>query len=144
MITCSKTYYNIPFAHRQPLHEGHCQYVHGHNWAIKFTFIAKERDENGFVLDFGKLKFIKEWIDKHLDHALLICENDIYLDYFRAHQNILWKMLVVPDASCEGLCSFINEKFKRTITHETDGRVLIKSVEIFEDDKNSALYEIDL
>ena len=144
MITCSKTYYNIPFAHRQPLHGGHCQYVHGHNWAIEFTFLAKERDENGFVMDFGKLHFIKDWIDTKLDHSLLICENDNYLDYFRQHQSILWKLLVVPDASCEGLCDYIHEQFKRAVTHETDGRVVIKSVEVFEDDKNSALLEVGL
>ena len=144
MITCSKTYYNIPFAHRQPLHEGHCQYVHGHNWAIKFTFIAKERDENGFVLDFGKLKFIKEWIDKNLDHALLICENDSHLEYFKAHASILWKLHILPDASCEGLCKYIEEQFRRAVTFESNGRVAIKSVEVFEDDKNSALLEVGI
>jgi len=144
MITCTKTYYNIPFAHRQPLHDGHCQYVHGHNWAIRFTFLAKERDENGFVIDFGKLNFIKEWIDKMLDHSLLICENDNYVDYFKQHQSILWKLLIVPDASCEGLCDYIHEQFKRAVTFETNGRVVIKSVEVFEDDKNSALLEIGL
>ena len=142
MITCSKTYYNIPFAHRQPLHDGHCQYVHGHNWAIKFTFLAKERDENGFVIDFGKLHFIKDWIDQKLDHALLICKSDPYVEHFKANASILWKLHLVDDASCEGLCHYIHEQFKRAVTFETNGRVVIKSVEIFEDDKNSALLEV--
>ncbi len=142
MITCSKTYYNIPFAHRQPLHGGHCQYVHGHNWAIKFTFLAKERDENGFVIDFGKLHFIKDWIDQKLDHALLICKSDPYVEYFTKNASILWKLHLVDDASCEGLCDYIHEQFKRAVTFETNGRVVIKSVEVFEDDKNSALLEV--
>jgi len=144
MITCSKTYYNIPFAHRQPLHDGHCQFVHGHNWAIKFTFLANERDENGFVVDFGKLHFIKEWIDKKLDHALLICTNDPQVEYFKANNNILWRLHLVNDASCEGLCNYIHEQFKRAVTYETNGRVVIKSVEVFEDNKNSALIEVGI
>ena len=57
MITCSKLYKDIPFAHRQHLHDGHCSQIHGHNWDIKLTFSCKELDAMGFVVDFGKLFF---------------------------------------------------------------------------------------
>src|SRR4051812_26092027 len=64
MLTCRKTYTDIPWAHRQHRHDGHCAYLHGHNWSITITFGCREPDENGFVLDFGKLKFLKHWIDE--------------------------------------------------------------------------------
>ena len=47
MITCSKLYKDIPFAHRQHLHDGHCSQIHGHNWDIKLTFSCKELDAMG-------------------------------------------------------------------------------------------------
>ena len=60
MITCTKTYRDIPLSHRQPFHEGRCSRLHGHSWAITLTFEAKELDGNGFVIDFGDLHFLKD------------------------------------------------------------------------------------
>src|SRR5690554_5711471 len=76
MITCTKVYSDIPFAHQQHTHDGHCSFIHGHNWSIEVTFEASELDENGFVVDFGKLKFLKQWIEDNLDHACLLNESD--------------------------------------------------------------------
>ena len=76
MLTCKKTYRDIPFAHRQHTHDGHCVFIHGHNWSITLTFACREVDVNGFVIDFGKLRYIKNWIDERLDHACLFNEND--------------------------------------------------------------------
>ena len=63
-LTCTKTYFDVPFAHRQHLHDGHCSFIHGHNWDIRVTFGCERTDENGFVVDFGKLKFLKAWIEE--------------------------------------------------------------------------------
>ena len=58
MMTCSKTYSDLPFAHRQHRHAGHCSLIHGHNWELKITFACEEFDKNGFVVDFGNLKYM--------------------------------------------------------------------------------------
>lgn len=76
MFTCSKTYTDIPFAHRQHRHGGHCALVHGHNWSLRFSFACEQLDGNGFVVDFGDLKYIRAWIDETLDHACLFNEDD--------------------------------------------------------------------
>lgn len=158
MLTCSKLYKDIPFAHRQHNHDGHCAWIHGHNWGIKFTFEADHVDENGFVIDFGKLKFIKNWINERLDHALLLNEGDPYLEYLQAvltdkqawdhladeippsYRNIFAHILVVPDASCEGLCQYVYDIMNPSVLELTYSRVWVKSVEIFEDERNSAMY----
>ena len=44
-VTCSKRYSDIPFAHRQHKHDGHCAFIHGHNWAFELTFVATSLDE---------------------------------------------------------------------------------------------------
>jgi 6-pyruvoyltetrahydropterin/6-carboxytetrahydropterin synthase len=60
MITCSKTYRDIPFAHRQHRHEGHCSFLHGHNWSVEIEFACSQLDERGFVVDFGGLGYLKD------------------------------------------------------------------------------------
>ena len=52
MLTCKKSYRDIPFAHRQHHHDGHCAFIHGHNWDITLTFACSKTDANGFVVDF--------------------------------------------------------------------------------------------
>jgi 6-pyruvoyl-tetrahydropterin synthase len=76
MFTCSKTYRDIPFAHRQHRHDGHCSFLHGHNWGIEIEFGCEKLDERGFVVDFGGLGFLKTWIADHLDHACLFAKED--------------------------------------------------------------------
>lgn len=138
MITCSKIYTDIPFAHRQPNHDGHCAYIHGHNWSISLTFCATILDRNGFVIDFGKLGYIKGWIEENLDHACLLNENDPCLVEFKNSK--YFKILTVPDCSCEGLAAFLFNKFNGFVNEKEGGRVKITQVTITEDSKNLASY----
>jgi len=139
MQTCSKTYSDIPFAHRQPNHDGHCSYIHGHNWSICATFASSKKDSNGFIVDFGKLKYLKQWIDENLDHACVICKNDPILDIGQI--NKFFKFLLVDDASCEGLSEFIFNEFQKLIHKNENGRVSLTKITLFEDSRNSAEYK---
>jgi len=140
MFICKKTYSDIPFAHRQHKHEGHCAQIHGHNWSITLTFACKEIDANGFVIDFGKLRYIKNWIDEHLDHACLFNQDDTDAQEMLAHFEPLFKTYLLPSCSCEGIAQHLHQIFDRMVRSETGDRVWITSVEITEDAKNSALY----
>jgi 6-pyruvoyltetrahydropterin/6-carboxytetrahydropterin synthase len=140
MLTCKKSYRDIPFAHRQHKHDGHCALIHGHNWGITLTFACSETDDNGFVADFGKLKYLKEWIDTHLDHACLFNDDDPKKDALLAAAGDLFKATIVPNTSCEGLAQHIHSIFDPMVRTQTKGRVWIVEVEIDEDSKNSASY----
>ena len=152
-LTCSKDYTDIPFAHRQHNHDGHCAFIHGHNWGFSFTFGAHEVDENGFVIDFGKLKWLKEWINKNFDHALVLNHSDPYRDYLTtmlqsgptlmlpaSYTGSFAKILVVPDASCEGLAQWLYWHVNARLKEETNGRVVLMNVTVVEDSKNSASF----
>lgn len=140
MLTCSKTYHDIPFAHRQHHHDGHCAYLHGHNWSIRLTFSCTVPDKNGFVVDFGKLKYIREWIDTHLDHACLFNEDDPAREaLLKAHPE-LFKAYFLPNCSCEGLAQHLHGIFDPMVRAHTDNRVRVASVEVSEDSKNAASY----
>ena len=139
MITCSKLYKDIPFAHRQPLHDGHCSKIHGHNWDIRITFGCKELDSRGFVVDFGKLKYIKKYIEDMLDHACVLSWNDPLYEEIIAPG--VYKLYSVENASCEGLAKHLFEKFS-DLLHMAEGeRTWIDEIEIFEDGKNSVKYK---
>jgi len=142
MITCSKLYSDIPFAHRQHKHTGHCRFIHGHNWGIKITFVATHLDENGFVIDFGRLKFIKQWIDNNLDHALLLNEDDPERVWLTTHliPKDTAKILTVPDGSAEGLAIYFHKIFNAMVQEQSGGRVHVARIEVLEDQKNSASY----
>ena len=58
------------------LPKGHkCGVLHGHNYTIELILVSDILDETGFVVDYGNLSFIKDWIDNKLDHKNL---NDVF------------------------------------------------------------------
>ena len=140
MLTCIKSYRDIPFAHRQHLHEGHCSLIHGHNWGITLTFACRETDANGFVVDFGKLKYLKAWIDEHLDHACLFNAEDPEIEQLLTNTGHLCKAYILPNCSCEGIAQHLHVIFDQMVRVETNNRAWITQIEIAEDSKNSAAY----
>jgi 6-pyruvoyltetrahydropterin/6-carboxytetrahydropterin synthase len=141
MTTCQKSYTDIPWAHRQHRHDGHCAFVHGHNWTITITFGATELDANGFVVDFGRLKFLERWIDEHLDHACVFNADDPLREALVAVGGpAAWKPYVVASCSCEGMARHLFEVFHPLVREATGGRVAVVRVEVEEDSKNSAAY----
>lgn len=140
-ITCSKIYSDVPFAHRAPNHDGHCAQIHGHNWSFEFEFKARTLDKNGFVMDFGKLKFIKEKLDQW-DHALLLAQTDPELPHLMETLDAtnLAVIQVVPDCSCEGIAGNIGTWVSGEVYRITDGRVTVTKCTVYEDSKNSATW----
>lgn len=138
MLSCSKTISDIPFAHRQHKHAGHCSQIHGHNWTFKFTFAAHKLDECGFVVDFGKLKFLRKYLEDTFDHALVLNWSDPALPHLQECLSGYARIIVVDDCSCEGLLDHLYPLLNGLVQKETDGRVYISRLEIEEDSRNSA------
>lgn len=140
MISCSKRYQDIPFAHRQHNHDGHCAQIHGHNWAFEFTFKTSQRDENGFVVDFGKLGWLKAWLNSTFDHALVLNESDPHLEDLKDFLGTAYaRIVVLPDGSCEGLALYLATYVNKEMARQTGGRVWLEKVVVYEDSKNSAM-----
>jgi 6-pyruvoyltetrahydropterin/6-carboxytetrahydropterin synthase len=51
-----------------------CSRLHGHNYKIKVVIGNDELDATGFVIDYGELKVVREFIDRELEHKHL---NDV-------------------------------------------------------------------
>ena len=140
-LSCSKTYLEIPFAHRQWMHSGHCSKIHGHNWTIEIVFQCKSLDSNGFVVDFGELHYLADWIDEHLDHATVVASDDPRLAELQTLADSgLLKITIVENASCEGIAKHLFDTFDPMVRENTEGRARLVAVELHEDSRNAALY----
>lgn len=144
MFTCSKIYRDIPFAHRQFRHAGRCAFLHGHNWDIEIEFGCRELDERGFVVDFGGLGFLREWIDQNLDHACLFAKADPEREGLLRDYGRLFRPLVIESVSTEGIARFLFETFDPMVRREFGNRAWIRQLILHEDTKNTARYQPDV
>jgi 6-pyruvoyltetrahydropterin/6-carboxytetrahydropterin synthase len=143
MLTCTKTYDDIPFGHRAHAHDGHCALVHGHNWSFAITFVADTTDDCGFVVDFGKLKQLKADLDAMFDHTLLLNQVDPLADDFRHFLNghSINNLRLVPDCSCEGIAKLVFDLTDPHIREITSNRARVLKVTVKEDSRNQATYD---
>ena len=137
----SKTFRNLPCAHRKWRHAGHCAWVHGYSREFIVWFEAKERDDNGFVVDFGGLKIVRRWLEERFDHTLLLDADDPMIDDFRALEaKGGCKLTIYEDVGMEGSAKFFFDWLDPWIREETQGRARVYSIECRENDKNSGIY----
>ena len=132
----TKTYRNLPCAHRRWQHNGHCAHVHGYSRSFTLTFRCQQRTENGFVMDFGDLKPVKAWLEEHFDHTLLLDADDPLLDQFRdLEKQGACRLVVYDDVGMEGTCKFVMDWVDQWLETETQGRVWLHSIEVRENIK---------
>ena len=135
----SKTFRNYPCAHRRHKHDGHCAFIHGYSRSFTLWFRSHERTENGFVMDFGALGPVKDFLEHHFDHTFLVDSSDPLVKEFRELESKgACKLVVYQDVGMEGTCEFVGEWVEQWLLEETGGRVWLHSIEVRENDKNSA------
>jgi 6-pyruvoyltetrahydropterin/6-carboxytetrahydropterin synthase len=76
MYTVTKEIY-FCYGHRLLDYSGKCARLHGHNGRVQIELKADSLDKRGMVYDFGDVKeIIQHWIDKELDHKMILHKND--------------------------------------------------------------------
>jgi 6-pyruvoyltetrahydropterin/6-carboxytetrahydropterin synthase len=72
------------YGHRLLEHAGKCAHLHGHNGLVVLTLAAENLDELGMVADFQLVRDrLGAWIDAHLDHRMILREDDPALPALR-------------------------------------------------------------
>lgn len=154
MFSVTKQYRNLPFAHRQPNHKGHCRFIHGHNWAFEITFQCDRLDSCGFVIDIGALKPVRDFLEMYFDHTLVLNQDDPLLKHSEM-LNEFAHVILVRNCGMEGLAQHVMLHINRMllvgeldlIDALTAGEassqrgVMVTKVVCHEDDKNSATFE---
>jgi 6-pyruvoyltetrahydropterin/6-carboxytetrahydropterin synthase len=65
------------YGHRLLNYNGKCRYLHGHNGRAEIEVSSQALDSRGMVVDFGDItQIVKAWIDRVLDHRMLLCKDD--------------------------------------------------------------------
>ncbi len=94
------------FGHRLMDYDGKCRQLHGHNGRAVITVAGRELDEFGMVADFaGMRRHIGDWIDRTLDHKLLLHRNDPLVAILRTAGEPVVAMDVHP--TTENIAKFI-------------------------------------
>ena len=73
------------YGHRLLNYDGKCKHLHGHNAKAEIEVEATTLDHRGMVMDFGDINVVvKSWIDRELDHKMLLCKDDPMLETLQA------------------------------------------------------------
>lgn len=140
-FTSTKKFTGYPCTHRQWRAKSHCRFVHGYSREFIFEFECAELTPEMWVMDFGGLKEVKDWLAYMFDHTFLVSEDDPELDEFKKlDQKGVIQMRVLPNAGMEGSAKFVFDEVSKIIKKITNNRVSIIKVEVRENEKNSAIY----
>ena len=100
------------YGHRLLNYEGKCRYLHGHNGRVEIDITTDKLDNRGMAYDFTDIKqVIKAWIDKELDHKMLLNEKDPVLPILQEMKDPLFVFQGNPTA--ENIAKLIFEEALR-------------------------------
>ncbi len=124
---------------RQPNANSHCKYLHGYNLKCKVWIESEEGlDENNWVYDFGGFKEIKKILQNSFDHKTCISKQDPHLSTFTVlEEEGIIDLVIFEDGV--GIEKFAEFCFN-AIARELPTHIIVKKVEVYEHDKNSAIY----
>jgi 6-pyruvoyltetrahydropterin/6-carboxytetrahydropterin synthase len=105
-------------------YHGKCENPHGHNYRVRVTLCGEELDRAGLLLDFKDLKDrIRDVVDR-LDHQMI---NDL-------------EPFTELNPSAENLAKYFYEATQSRLRRETNGRVRVKDVTVWETETTTATY----
>jgi len=65
------------YGHRLLDYDGICKHPHGHNAVAEIDVRTDQLDSRNMVADFSDIKrLVKGWIDRELDHKMILREDD--------------------------------------------------------------------
>ena len=72
------------YGHRLFNHQGKCRHLHGHNARAVIRLESPTLNAQGMVRDFADIgRFAKDWLDREIDHNMLLHRDDPVLPLLR-------------------------------------------------------------
>ena len=128
-------------AFRQWRADSHCNLIHGYALQFELKF-GGELDERKWIVDFGGLKPLKNWLAEMFDHTYLVAEDDPELETFKQLQEKnLVDLRIVPATGCERFAEMVFDFAQDLVEDLTDGRCWVQEVTVREHGHNSATVE---
>jgi len=130
-------------AFRQWRADSHCKLIHGYRLQCKLWFTADELDHKNWIYDFGGCKEIKNLLEKQYDHTTVVAADDPELDTFKlmSEKGMIDLRIADKGVGIERTAEWVYENANKLVTEQTNNRVRIIKVEVWEHEGNSAIYE---
>lgn len=152
-VKSTKVFKYLPCGHAQYFDQepdgspGECASIHGYDREVEFTF-AGEIDDNGWIVPFGELKPVKQFLEYYFDHVTVLPADDPRLhqltDELTQPGGLLGTIRILPSGvSMEMSSLFIWEHVNAYIYKVTDGRCYVEKVRVYEHNRNDAFVEVD-
>ncbi len=126
---------HFSYGHRLLHHPGKCARLHGHNGRVRIEIAAEKLDSQGMVMDFYEIqKSIGEWIDRTLDHHMILSENDPLVTALQKAGEPVVFMKENPTA--EALARWIFEEARKM-------KLPVTRVTLWETENSFAAYSLD-
>jgi len=99
---------SFSYGHRLLNYEGKCRHLHGHNGRLEIHIRGDSLDSRGMVMDFSDIKKrVADWIDRELDHKMLLCKDDPVLPHLKEIGEPV--MVMEGNPTAENIARFIFE-----------------------------------
>lgn len=87
------------YGHRLLNYDGVCRHLHGHNALVEIDITAESLDARDMVVDFSDIKrALKAWIDRELDHKMILRHDDPMVELLRAQGEPIYTIDSNPTA----------------------------------------------
>lgn len=150
-VKSTKLFDRLPVAHCQYFDRdssgeefsGACAKLHGYSRSYKFEFSGTP-DENGWIVPFGHLKKVRQFLEYYFDHTAVVPADDPRIEkYKQANEDGLIVLRILPyGVSMEMSALFVWELTNAYIMETTGARCFVSKVEAREHEPNSAMVEV--
>lgn len=150
MRIVKKRFGSFPAVHREPKHDDHRSFLHGHNFKFEITLAARELNEWGTVIDKEEHSMIIAYLRNHFNYTILLGKDDpMRTELLKQFEIIPTEMkkprignVLVCEHGCSsyGLAKTIFHFLENYFHHKTDDRVLCIEVTVYEDENSSGVY----
>ena len=142
MFISTKVFDGFSCVFRQWKADGtHCRFLHGYGVSFKVWFQG-ELDERNWVVDFGNLKELKQWLKDNFDHKITVSKDDEQIDrILKLQDEGLAEVVVMNGVGCEKFAEHAFHFANDLVSKQSNGRCFAVSCEVREHGANSAIYE---
>ena len=118
-----------------------CGVLHGYLLTAKIWVSGTELDDRNWIYDFGGFKEIRKELQEHFDHRTVVAQDDCELEMFKElDKRGIINLNIMEAVGVEKFAEYVFNVANKRIQQDTNGRCWVDQVEVFEHDKNSAIY----
>ena len=123
----------------------HCKLIHGYRLVAKFWFNCDKLDDKNWVVDFGGLKDLKKVLEHQFDHTFCVAADDPQIELFKQLHTagVCDLRIMEKGVGIERTAEWCFDVADSHIRGLTKNRCWVEKVEVWEHDKNSAVYIAD-